>query len=500
MKIMKIMILSVFSLVLLGTVMLPPLPAQEMWLVWADPGAPGNPIFLSQRRAAAWTTEQYPGGGGNWTNYMPCLGIDGEGNPCLVWAAQIENNPARIYYSRRENGGWSLPRAVSGAGGGWESTPSIIFDRDGFLWIAWSAVAGPSSEIFCARAEGEAFTRPVMVSTPDDSPDARPVISLDTDGGPVVTWEGWTGRGYGYFSSRFREGNWSPEEAAARPGGFVLAPAAVAGAPLSSEALAEKGAWVISRDREGLWEAGRCRDMPTAVSPPVTGGAVPGGADGNHQYTGFGDSITYGAPDKHKCYIPLLKTGLESSYPGTVYTINNEGYPRARTYHLLDGGGFSPWKCPGIDAVLDAHTATIILIMAGTNDIEDGDNYSDISWNLGEMVDRSRTHGYEPILATIIPRWDSSLVLQRSQTLDLAYIRPLADEKNVRLADPWQVFIDYGNYGNLYESDHVHPKWTAGDQKIADAWFAAIPAPASPSEGGGLDEIIKWSEQWASGL
>ncbi|MFH1039257.1 MAG: SGNH/GDSL hydrolase family protein [PVC group bacterium] len=492
-------ILIAIALFLAGALPLSSLPAQEdAWLVWADRGTEGNPIFLSRRRAEGWSTERYPDEGGERTNYMPSLGIDGEGNPWLVWAAQNGEETARIQYSRKDAAGWSAPRPVTGSPTGWESAPAIVFDRDGRPWIAWAAVSGASSEIFCARGADDGFSNPVMVSAPDSSPDARPALSLSEDGDPVVTWEGWTGEQYGYFASRFREAGWSPEEPAARAGGFAISAAAFSGAPLPFENLAQRGAWAIRRDQQGHWEAARCRAaLPADPGGRTAGVSPPAGADRIHQYTGFGDSITYGSPDKNKCYIPLLKNTLESSYPGNTYTINNKGYPGARTYELLSGGGY-PHRCPGIDAVLDAYPATMILIMGGTNDIEDGDNYSDISWNLGEMATRARARNYEPILATIIPRWDSPVFLRRSQTLSTSYIRPLAAEKNVRLADPWQVYIDYGDYGSLYEGDHVHPEWSEGDQKIADAWFAAIPAPAAGK--GGLDEIIEWSERWASGL
>jgi lysophospholipase L1-like esterase len=489
-------------------------PAGEAYLAWSD-SASGNPAIHLSRTSSGdvWEAIAFSGGEGFAANYLPCVAIDGSGRPGVVWAAQKGDEEARIYFSRQEDSGFTPPRRVSAAAG-WESNPAIAFDDKGVPWVAFSRLAGESSEIFCSRFDGQGFSGETMVSGPDDSPDAKPALGTDGSGALVVAWQGWDGSRTRIFERRCADGVWGETMIVSPPEANGLLPWIVRGAdgkahalwsgtetavgglpdspPLPSSELAERGAWLARKNDSGHWEIVRwnCPQEPSAEDSPASVTAVTA-----HTYTGYGDSVTYGTGAKDACYIPLLKTMLEQAYPGNTYTIWNAGYPNTRTYNLLSGGVYQ-FYCPGIDVILARFPSTMIFIMGGTNDIVDGDNYNDIKWNLGEMINRARARGVEPILATIIPRFDLEIYRQRSRTLSVSYIRPLASAKGVRLADPWQKMIDYGRYESLYVSDKIHPRYPAGDQKIADAWFPAVPAgPISP-----LDHILQWSRDWATGL
>ena len=59
------------------------------------------------------------------------------GNLIVVWSDERENN-SDIFYSYFEQGEWSDDLAIPGASGIGEQThPSIIFDVDGNIHIAW---------------------------------------------------------------------------------------------------------------------------------------------------------------------------------------------------------------------------------------------------------------------------------------------------------------------------------------------------------------------------
>ncbi len=529
-------ILSINLFLLCFSALAPEAPAAETWAVWADYEKPGNPIFYSRYNGENWETKSFPGSGEFAANYMPALGVDGEGRLRLVWAAQKPGSKARIYSSRNEGGRWSRPEPVNRNPGGWESNAAVTFDGEGKAWVVWAGAVGESSEIFSARHENGGFSSPVMVSRPDDSPDDKPAVTTDRSGNPVVVWQGWDGSRMRIFQSTYRNGGWSPAEAIENPaGGDAIRPSVVldsegeieyywesggvvrsflpaAGAeaarkssyplpsfPIPPSTLAASGGRILYRSPPGRWESLRYQET-TPPLPPRGGKAAEGASSASHQYTCYGDSITFGetVEDPVKWYGFLLEESLEGAYPGNYFTLHNEGYPRIRTDQLLFGGG--SWPSPGIDAILEKHNSSIIMIMGGTNDIVFGEYYGDTAWNLGEMIDRARSHNYEPILATIIPRWDTPVMLDRSRILSTDYIRPLADSKGCRLADPWQVFIDYGNYQSLYQSDHVHPTWPGGFRKVADAFFPAVPAPEPVEEGGPLDRIIDWARDWATGL
>jgi len=507
---MKTTYLALASLVLFFP---PPTPAGEAYLAWSDAASGGTAIHLSRTATGdAWETIAFTGGEGFAASYLPCAAVDAAGRLWVVWAAQKGDEEAKIYFSRQEEAGFTPPRRVS-EGTGWESNPTIACDGQGVPWIAFSRVAGESSEIFCARFDGRGFSGETMVSNPDDSPDAKPALGTDGKGVLVVAWQGWDGSRTRIFERRYADGAWTEAALVSPPGADAVLPAIVRGAdgkvsarwagtenapegllpspPLPSAELAERGAWCARRDDSGNWEIRRWR----AAAPAAEDALPESGATTYHTYTGYGDSITWGSVTKGNCYIPLLKAMLEKAYAGNFYTIWNAGYPGTRTSDLLNGDPYVHYS-PGIDSILGRFPSTMILLMGGTNDISDGDNFSDMKWNLGEMINRSRARGVEPILATIIPRFDSEIFRQRSRTLSVSYIRPLASEKGVRLADPWQKMIDYGNYSELYLSDKIHPRYPAGAQRIADAWFPAVPAgPVSP-----LDHILQWSRDWATGL
>ena len=508
---MKTLILLLLSLALL-------LPAAatagEAYLACSDSAIGGMEIHLSGTTGDGWETIPFPPAADFAANYLPCVAVDATNQPWVVWAAQKGDEEAKIYFSRREGDAFTPPKRAS-AGDGWESNPAIVFDREGTPWIAFARVAGESSEIFCSRFDGQAFSGETMVSAPDDSPDAKPALGVDGDGTVVVAWQGWDGSRTRIFERRRTGDAWGETAIVSPPGVNAMLPLVARSAdgrarslgegtsgavevpalpdpPLPSSELAARGAWLTLRSDAHGWEIRRWRG---SSSPPAEETAPPVSGVEQHTYTGYGDSITYGTTTKDLCYIPLLKGMLEKAYPGNTYTIWNAGYPYTRTYHLLNGGKYEHY-CPGIDEILGRFPSTIILIMGGTNDIADGDNYNDMVWNLGEMVNRARARAYQPILATIIPRFDTETFRKRSQTLSVNYIRPLAAEKGVPLADPWQSMIDYGRYETLYVSDKIHPRYPEGAQRIANAWFSAVPAgPITP-----LDRILKWSRDWATGL
>ena len=145
--------------------------AEEAWLAWAEPGRDPNPVYVSRLDGGTWKTEICPGAASFSRNYLPCPAPGDDGTLWLVWAAQKGNAEAKVYCSRRENGTWTTPERVGGAGSGWESNPVAAAGSGGAPWVAWAGAAGGSSEIFCARRIGDRFEEAEMISRPDGSPD-----------------------------------------------------------------------------------------------------------------------------------------------------------------------------------------------------------------------------------------------------------------------------------------------------------------------------------------
>ncbi|MFH1038169.1 MAG: GDSL-type esterase/lipase family protein, partial [PVC group bacterium] len=516
MRVKEIHLIAAFLTVLL-TLFPRSAPAEELRLIWADDEKDGNPVYLSRLGEDGWETGKFLPAASFTAGYAPCLGIAPDKTSWVVWAACADTAVPAIYYSRKPGDLWSEPRRVDASSGRWECTPAIAFDQAGNPAVAWSGIAGGSTEIFCARWAGDGFGPAVMVSTPDDSPDSSPSIAPDGEGSLLVVWEGWSGGFSQVFKSRLTGGEWTPEEIVdPRPGSDQILPAAretgfgrteiawredgenvtaeggktvrgdadrgLAGA-LSGAGAPDpgSGAWLLRENGDGTWGAYRYRALlppppeKEASWPPRRGSAT-------DYYIGYGDSITYGhsgGSNTSGWYGSLLAAMLPALYPGLSFYFYNKGYPGAETHDLLLGGG--EWGCPGINSVISSHpAATKILIMGGTNDISHGVYYTVTQFNLGEMIDRARNNGVEPMLATIIPRDDEDVYFIASWQLSDYYISPLADEKDCLLADPFNVYMSYYDtpyFDSLYESDKVHPKWQQGDQEIANAWFSAFAAP-----------------------
>ncbi len=500
--------------------------AEEMWLVWSDYNQDGNPVLISQLRQGGWRTEDFPPGQAFDANFAPSPGIDKTGSLWMVWAASMENTVPSVYWSRNSGSGWSAPRRADGESARWECTPAIAFDRAGKPVVTWVAVAGGSTEIFCSGWAGDGFGPAFMVSAADDSPDGRPSLAIGDNGNINIFWEGWQDGHSQIFLRRYESGTWSPEKTAdPRPGTDQILPTAVrlrdgrvgvtwwedgnevtfeegkSALRNSNRSLADRfsgldfpeadgSAWLLVAGTEGEPAAYRYR---TLLPPPErTTSRLAGKTLATHYYIGYGDDITYPrsiGPDNGNWYGTYLTTMLPDLFPGQTFVLYNNAYPLSVTSDLLNGPGSPPYLCPGINAVIDSHPlATKILIMGGTRDIGWGVALPDTTYNLGQMIDRARAKGVEPILATIIPRLDKTNNYNLSTDLSTNYISPLAVTKHCTLANPWQVFMNYGDidyisntlYGYPYYWDGINPNGAEGNQEIADAWYAAF-AAATPT-------------------
>ncbi len=439
--------LRLIAYLLLCGSLLPSTGAAAPRAVWADYDGANNPIYLGSLRNGRWSSDLFRPALPFNANAAPCLAIGEGGEEILLWAARGDCEAPRIYFSLLREGEWSPARLVDPGGIGWETTPVVAFDRWGRPWAAWARVVGGSTEVFAAAWEGRGFGRPTILSAPDTSPDEYPSITFGKDGEPIVVWQGWRNGSALTFESRFRDGSWTEEK--------LLDPTPP---PPSSEKV----------------EAAR----------EVTA---------SNYFIGLGDSITYGedGSDDDGWYGSLLAGMLESALPGDTYHLYNEGYPGAYTGQLLLGGTEWDPTYPGIDGIIDRHPlATRIFLMAGTNDLKGLVPYVDTKYNLGEMIDRARNKGVEPVLATIIPLLKYGEVgFDASSDLSNNYITPLAAEKDCQLSDPFQVYVDYyylvDSWEPLYDypggaGDGIHPVWPAGDQKIADAWFTVFSSATLP--------------------
>jgi len=146
------------------------------------------------------------------------------------------------------------------------------------------------------------------------------------------------------------------------------------------------------------------------------------------------------------------------------------GYPM-----VLNFGLASETTAHGVNrlsSVLASVTAHSILILEGTNDIWEGISLETTLFNLNQMIEKSRSSGLRPIIATLTPDERDGVkdLKQIPETYNPA-IRQLARDQKIPLADLYAAVID--NWANLVSEDGLHPN-AEGYQTIAQKWFMAM--------------------------
>ena len=195
----------------------------------------------------------------------------------------------------------------------------------------------------------------------------------------------------------------------------------------------------------------------------------------------FGDSLAAGCGpvasvyydadcgwmNRTDAYPYFLQTYYEND--GRDIVVRNFG-KGGETTGGIDGG------LKRLDDILDnacLQDAKYILIHEGTNDLFHHVSELTVRFNLGQMIDKVRAKGFEPLLATITPDPDSPW---KDIELMNSYIRSLAQEKQVVLVDLYNDLVSnwyaYTNPPGCY-NDQLHPN-TLGLQYMAASWYYSL--------------------------
>jgi lysophospholipase L1-like esterase len=185
-------------------------------------------------------------------------------------------------------------------------------------------------------------------------------------------------------------------------------------------------------------------------------------------WIGFGDSITQGYPYITDPGYGRRVGGYEPDLEALIPAFG--GYPM-----VLNFGLASETTAHGVNrlsSVLASVTAHSILILEGTNDIWEGISLETTLFNLNQMIEKSRSSGLRPIIATLTPDERDGVkdLKQIPETYNPA-IRQLARDQKIPLADLYAAVID--NWANLVSEDGLHPN-AEGYQTIAQKWFMAM--------------------------
>ncbi len=187
----------------------------------------------------------------------------------------------------------------------------------------------------------------------------------------------------------------------------------------------------------------------------------------------FGDSITKGTP-----YLEDRegqgRVNIGGYQPDLADLLKNTGRP-SKLYNWGIAGENTISGFLRIDEVLARHPqADYILILEGTNDWPLELQASETVDALEIMINRSRSVGVEPILATLPPATDEGA--EKAQAIRSQYnpmIRSLANRRGVLLADMYKALAK--NWAAL-TVDGAHPN-RSGYSIMADVWHEALSTP-----------------------
>jgi hypothetical protein len=145
----------------------------------------------------------------SYINGHPVIDAGLDGKRWLVWTADTGSDYIVRYAVGKDNT-WSEPAAIP-AQLHENLAPSVAVDSSGVTWVVWSANDGGQDEIYFSQYSGNTWTTPMLVNRGNDVPDILPILSLDEQGKPQVTWEGFRDGSYVKLRSSWNGEAWSDE-------------------------------------------------------------------------------------------------------------------------------------------------------------------------------------------------------------------------------------------------------------------------------------------------
>jgi len=207
----------------------------------------------------------------------------------------------------------------------------------------------------------------------------------------------------------------------------------------------------------------------------------------------LGDSITEGcctAPEggyRIELFRQAVTSGKNVTFVGSQMngptTVANRTFPmrhEGRGGYTISGGGNGGIAGSITDSAIATYHPNIVLLMIGTNDLNNNIDVANAPSRLGKLIDEIITDAPNAlvVVSTIIPISAPSGD-QRTKTYNAAVAGLVSDRaaagKHVILVDNYAAFAKDQNYQTSLKADGLHPN-TAGYTLLGQSFYTAIAA------------------------
>jgi len=189
---------------------------QDVDLVWTKSDGIRPEIFYTTRVAGSWSepvmvTDDW------YDNMHPVIDRDSTGTKCVFWTA-YDNYRTEIRYTTGSGGDWEENNSLASEMKS-NSGPSAVIDKEDAVWVVWSASGEDDLDdvYFAVNKDGQ-WSDPGMIHDANDTPDTLPVVELDDEGVPTVTWQQLRGDDYVELTSSYDGSDWSQPDVSEEQG------------------------------------------------------------------------------------------------------------------------------------------------------------------------------------------------------------------------------------------------------------------------------------------